>query len=427
MLVKEFSQSKYPQIAFPFLMALVLIAAIIRPPCAFGGEPSKNKSSSFFYEEDVQKTLKKYLGVPYQTGGYSRDGFDCSGFVRYTFKRIFGVDLPHNSREQSAFSRLKNVKSGELRTGDLLFFSSGIKSRNISHVGIYLSEGRFIHSQGKKGVIISDLNHTYWKPRLKHLKRLSGIDIRPHHRDSSFASVSWDFSLSERSDLSLGFSSIRDTRGRSSESSYGTDASWAKQISDTWHPTFQSLYMSYTTTVGKNGWDLGISAFRDEIPTNVPWHLHSLAPLPGLSYPEPYGQTFYRHGVRFGGNLVMDDGLAFRSSLGLLEYRNLPDHDDVIRRSFDVGVELASEETGWSILADFFYSDKKQLAEDLFEKSENSVYVDMSLTLRRQLTDQLGISITGQRSLNDLANLEDPAGFPGQVQKSLFFKLDFRY
>lgn len=99
-----------------------------------------------------------WQGVRYQSGGLTRAGIDCSGFVHITFKSKLGFSLPRTSEMQA---RLGNeVKKDELRVGDLIFFRTGKIS---NHVGIYLEKNRFLHASQKKGVTISSLDNAYWK------------------------------------------------------------------------------------------------------------------------------------------------------------------------------------------------------------------------------------------------------------------------
>jgi len=113
-------------------------------------------------QPQLQSAMKKYLGTPYELGGTGSNGLDCSGFSRLIYKNVYGVDLPHNAASQSKCppSLLRKVPLENLKAGDLIFFSSSSRSKkNITHVGLYLSDGEFIHaSRGKKSVVISSLN-----------------------------------------------------------------------------------------------------------------------------------------------------------------------------------------------------------------------------------------------------------------------------
>ncbi|OOG65083.1 hydrolase [Rhodanobacter sp. B04] len=112
--------------------------------------------------------------IRYVRGGRDPStGFDCSGFVRYVFAHAVGLQLPTNSASQ--FLAGLKVNRADMKPGDLVFFHTHGKSR-ISHVGIYISDGRFIHSPASgKSVEISSLNEAYWAKRFAGAKRPEGI------------------------------------------------------------------------------------------------------------------------------------------------------------------------------------------------------------------------------------------------------------
>ncbi len=111
--------------------------------------------------------------IRYRRGGKAPEtGFDCSGFVRYVFRHTVGKDLPGNSASQ--FQVGTKVARADTRVGDLVFFR--IKGKHISHVGIYLGEGRFIHAPSSgKSVSVSALSETYWAKRFAGAKRPSEL------------------------------------------------------------------------------------------------------------------------------------------------------------------------------------------------------------------------------------------------------------
>lgn len=116
----------------------------------------------------------KLRDVPYVRGGHSpTTGFDCSGFVRYVFAHAIGLRLPANSAGQ--FLAGIKVKRDDMQPGDLVFFHTGGRKR-ISHVGIYLDNGRFIHSPSAgKSVEVSSLAEAYWSKRFAGARRPEGI------------------------------------------------------------------------------------------------------------------------------------------------------------------------------------------------------------------------------------------------------------
>ena len=106
--------------------------------------------------------------MPYRFGGSRTKGFDCSGFARFIFKKV-GVELPRSSVEQSRAGH--HVSRDELRVGDLLCFNNG--RGRISHVGIYIGHGDFIHSTSTGGrVQIDSLNEPWWTKSLETIRRV---------------------------------------------------------------------------------------------------------------------------------------------------------------------------------------------------------------------------------------------------------------
>jgi cell wall-associated NlpC family hydrolase len=107
--------------------------------------------------------------IRYRRGGREpQTGFDCSGFVQYVFAHSLGIDLPDTSISQ--FLAGTKVTRSDLQTGDLVFFHT--RGKNVSHVGIYLDNGRFIHSPSTgKRVRVDELSDNYWARRYVGAKR----------------------------------------------------------------------------------------------------------------------------------------------------------------------------------------------------------------------------------------------------------------
>lgn len=126
---------------------------------------------------DLRKTLislaMQLRDIRYVRGGRDPStGFDCSGFVRYVFAHAVGLELPTNSASQ--FLAGLKVNRGDMKPGDLVFFRTAGKrgQGRISHVGIYIANGQFIHSPSRgKTVRVDSLDESYWAQRFAGAKR----------------------------------------------------------------------------------------------------------------------------------------------------------------------------------------------------------------------------------------------------------------
>lgn len=111
-----------------------------------------------------------FVGVPYRLGGDSfEEGFDCSGFVQAAFSQSMGVGLPRRAMEQARATL--PIQRHELQPGDLVFFNT--LGPRYSHVGIYVGDGRFIHSpRSGASVRLENMRITYWNSRFTGARRV---------------------------------------------------------------------------------------------------------------------------------------------------------------------------------------------------------------------------------------------------------------
>ena len=124
--------------------------------------------SSFYLGPTVDGTYTVEK-VPVRPRGTTVAGFDCSGFTQYVFRQ-HGVMLPRDSQDQ--FTAGHAVPQDETRPGDLVFFRTG--GRRISHVGIALGDGTFVHAPNARGVVrVERMTSSYWARRLVGIRRMT--------------------------------------------------------------------------------------------------------------------------------------------------------------------------------------------------------------------------------------------------------------
>ncbi|MEO6882853.1 MAG: C40 family peptidase [Bacteroidia bacterium] len=103
--------------------------------------------------------IDKWYGVPYKYGGKTMNGIDCSDFVSILFNNVYEKNISGSAA--GMYNQCKKISMENLREGDLIFFKIG--SSEISHIGIYLQNNKFVHATVHRGIMIDDLNEAYYK------------------------------------------------------------------------------------------------------------------------------------------------------------------------------------------------------------------------------------------------------------------------
>lgn len=130
-------------------------------------EPAELAAAS----NDVLMRAIGLVGTPYRYGGDSPDGgFDCSGLVDFVFRDAAGLALPRSTRELIDLDAPR-IGRDDLQPGDLVFFSPG--GGQVSHIGIYVGEDRFVHAPSSGGTVrLDSLDSAYWKRSYRGAKRI---------------------------------------------------------------------------------------------------------------------------------------------------------------------------------------------------------------------------------------------------------------
>jgi cell wall-associated NlpC family hydrolase len=171
--------SKSARLALIALAALLSACASRTPPSApVVRAPVFNTPQTFSpAAEDVLFRALGLVGTPYRWGGNTPDsGFDCSGLIGYVYRDAAGISLPRSTREMIGM-RAPNVGKNALQTGDLIFFATNGGSQ-VSHAGIYVGEGRFVHAPATGGTVkLDSLSKAYWQKAYLSAKRV----LQPEH------------------------------------------------------------------------------------------------------------------------------------------------------------------------------------------------------------------------------------------------------
>ncbi|MCK9407866.1 MAG: NlpC/P60 family protein [Bacteriovoracaceae bacterium] len=121
-----------------------------------------------FERQKMMDAILAWMGTPYEYGGESKSGIDCSAFSREIFRTSGGMNLPRSTEEQVKLGI--SVSQENLKFGDLIFFNT--TGQNPSHVGIYIGDDMFAHASVSFGVTLSSLYSSYYKKRYTEARRV---------------------------------------------------------------------------------------------------------------------------------------------------------------------------------------------------------------------------------------------------------------
>jgi cell wall-associated NlpC family hydrolase len=133
--------------------------------------PRAPSAASASAANDILFRAIALVGTPYRWGGNTpAGGFDCSGLVDYIYREAIGRTLPRTSHAMAAMDGRNVHRMTQLASGDLVFFAS---SGSISHVGVYVGKGRFVHAPNSGGTVrLDDIDGPYWREHFVYGKRV---------------------------------------------------------------------------------------------------------------------------------------------------------------------------------------------------------------------------------------------------------------
>ncbi len=152
---------------FRFTAFFIVLGLMLATSCA-----SKKKAAREPFNTVIQ-TARSYTGTPYRYGGTTRAGMDCSALVYHSYYAV-GISMPRISTDQSKMG--KSIRTNDIKPGDVLFFATGKKKKQVTHSGIVTETSRgdvrFIHSSTSLGVSEDFLSNNYWSKAFLFARRI---------------------------------------------------------------------------------------------------------------------------------------------------------------------------------------------------------------------------------------------------------------
>lgn len=349
-------------------------------------------------EQQFENQLKQFVGIPYRRGGTTTNGLDCSGFVRLVYDQIFGIDLPHSSSAQFKFSDLKKIDQKDLQPGDLIFFGNKGKKR-INHVGVYISDNKFIHASSTDGIKVSGLDESYWKKRFVGTKRHE--DLTP-----GFDSGRIRFESTLQIPVHDKGSLISYRRDDFSSNDAAMQEAMDNPASETLNLSDSRQYMheiGYAHTLA-TGFDINLSAIHENFEVYTAWpEFGSDTPDTGYLAYDSLSDTADRLGFKLAGAFQPSRWLSIIPSITYFDYAKK--NEDILNAPewlFGLNTVLVPFHKQWSLSMLLQYSEKDNFR-DLTAPYSRFSSLDLAVKLGIHLSDNLQFSIMGEHDKRSTA------------------------
>ncbi len=370
---------------------------------AFGVESKTHSSPSAvnLTEPQFENKVKEYVGIPYRKGGTTTNGLDCSGFVRLVYDEIFGIDLPHSSLAQFSFSDLKKIDRQEMQPGDLIFFGNKGKKR-INHVGVYLSDNKFIHASSTDGIKVSDLDERYWKKRFVGTKRHEDLNLGPDADRVRFVST-LQIPVNDKGFIT---SYRRDDFSKNALKMQNRMNDKDNPASEVYSFNNSRLHLheiGYSHSLA-DGFDLHLSAIHENFDIYTAWPV--LVPntrLINYASDESLSDTADRFGFKVASAFQPSKWLSIIPSITYFDYSK--ENEDILNAPewlFGLNTVLLPIHKQWSLSMLVQYSEKDDF-KDITSPYSRFSSLDLAVKLGINITDNVQLSIMGEHDKRSAA------------------------
>ncbi len=410
------------------IVCCVIIAISTSQALALEDQSDSSLSSVGLSEQQFEDEVKEYLGTPYRRGGASKKGFDCSGFARTVYDRILGIDLPHSSGDQFQSSELQKISTHELQTGDLVFFANQgkkKKKKRINHVGVYLSDGQFIHASSSEGIIVSSLGEKYWKQRFVGSKRHMALTSTGDNNDFRFESYT-EVPVHQSGAITL-YNRDQFSANSPAQNDLDTINYDPFEIRDTTSASQSYHEIGYNQKLF-DGFDISLSTFIEKIDASAAWPaIDSSGFSEGYTLNESFA-TSVRQGFMLSSDYRPTDWLSLTPSVTYFDYSSENEHLTYVpKRTLGLNTQLSPLHNHWSLSMLVQYTDGENIANlSAFDNKISSL--DMALKLGIALTENLQFSVTSKHDKRTMAFMTtEESSFNQPASSDFAVVFDFKY